>query len=317
MAIDLMRLVDRAEAVYFADYKRAVSDMVTYRATGDRDRYVAARDRLNETIIQSMRIASLIGAADQMRAAAGIIANDGPELLAARRDDLIAFAVQPLALAVVEFEEAVKDVRDRLPVVLKDPWDRTWQKVSAMYSDGRIIAFTRSAELSVTERAQKAIEKAMREGWGERVAGQQIVAEVDRARVETEAWSEGYARMAFRTNMNTATTAGRFRQAQEPVMQTVLPAMRFDSVGDVDTRPNHKAANGIVLRVSNPAWAYLAPPIGFSCRCAIVQMSLPHLRRIGRLDSAGNVIESNIPPGAHPDPGFRPTGRSDLFLGVG
>jgi len=47
-------------------------------------------------------------------------------------------------------------------------------------------------------------------------------------------------------------------------------------------------------------------------------LSVPQLRRMGRIDKNGQVIETNggqPPPGAHPDEGFR-HGRPDLFLGV-
>lgn len=317
MAIDVLRLVERAEARFFPEYRDAVSDMLAYKATGDRDKYLAAVDRLSDSMVEAMRISTLIGAADQMRSAAAIVARDGPEMLGAKYDDLMAFAVQPLALAVIAFEEAVQDVRDRLPIVLVDSWNRTAQRIAEAYGRGNVIAFTRSAEFSVTKRAQSLIEQAIAEGWGEVEAGIRIAEGVESVRERGDAWTEAYSRMAFRTNLNTATTAGRFKQAQEPLMQTVLPAMRFDAVGDVDTRHNHKAADGVVLRVTNPAWSYLAPPLGFQCRCTVVQMSLPQLRRMGRLDANGNVIESNIPPAARPDDGFRPVGRSDLMLGMG
>lgn len=317
MAVDLLRLVDRAEATFLGRYESAVHEMLIARATFDRDGYTEAVQDLQTTIAESMAIGSLIGAADQMRSAAAVVARDGPDMLRCTAGELMHFAVQPLALAVLEFDEAVRDVAERLPITLQQAWERTAQNISSLYSEGRVIAFVRAAEQSVTDRAQKLIEQAIREGWGERRVGIELAKAVDEVREVSKPWSEAYSRMAFRTNLNTATTAGRFKQAQEPLMQIALPAMRFDAVGDSHTRPNHLAANGLIFGVRSPVWAKLAPPLSWNCRCTIVQMSRPVLRRMGRLTPAGDVIESQLPPGAGPDPGFRPAGRSDLFLGVG
>ena len=94
--------------------------------------------------------------------------------------------------------------------------------------------------------------------------------------------------------------------ARDPDVKLAIPALRYTAVGDGDTRPNHEAADGVILAVDNPAWNTMRPPFGYNCRCQLDLMSRPELRRMGRLDAAGKVIESRIPSGAHPDPGFRP-----------
>jgi SPP1 gp7 family putative phage head morphogenesis protein len=137
---------------------------------------------------------------------------------------------------------------------------------------------------------------------------------VDEVAKQSAPWSEGYARMAFRTNINTAITAGRFRQVQDPDIREVVPAFRYDAVGDRDTRDNHRAANGLIMAVDNPAWGQIAPPLGHNCRCSLSLVSVPMLRRMGRIDRAGRVQSDRVPAGAHPDPGFRHGGRPDLMV---
>ncbi|MGB0889437.1 MAG: phage minor head protein [Solirubrobacterales bacterium] len=137
---------------------------------------------------------------------------------------------------------------------------------------------------------------------------------VDEIRQKTKAWSESYARMAFRTNLNTAVTAGRFRQAQDEDIKAVIPCFRFDALIDSGTRDNHRAADGFIAKVDNALWRHIAPPLGYSCRCQVSLVSKPQLRRMGRLRPDGSIQEDRLPPGAHADKNFRHGGRPDLFV---
>ena len=148
---------------------------------------------------------------------------------------------------------------------------------------------------------------------GEGDAGQRLSMAVGDVRARTEPWSEGYSRMVFRTNVNTAITAGRFRAAQDPDIKAAVPAFRFDSVGDVDTRHNHNAADGVILSVDSLEWRRIAPPLGYNCRCRVVHVSSIELDAMGKLRDDGSVIDDRVPADAGPDEGFRPGGRPDLF----
>jgi SPP1 gp7 family putative phage head morphogenesis protein len=193
----------------------------------------------------------------------------------------------------VTFDEALQDMVERAPVTLVDAAERTAQRIAQLYSEDAVMAFVRSAEESVTSEARLAMR-------------------VDDIRVQSQAWSEGYARMVFRTNINTAISAGRFRQAQDPDIQEVAPAFRFDAVGDGDTRDNHDAADGLIMSVSNPEWRKIAPPLGYNCRCQVVHVTRSELERMGRIRKDGSLIEDKVPSGAFADPGFRHGGRPDL-----
>ena len=86
---------------------------------------------------------------------------------------------------------------------------------------------------------QTSTAEATERGISEAKVGKMLSEGANALRTRGQAWSEGYARMAFRTNANTATTLGRFRQARDPDVREVVPAMVYDAVGDSDTRENH------------------------------------------------------------------------------
>jgi len=300
-----LRLADRY-VVAFREYLVAV---VLKDATQTR----AARLRLEEVVKESMGRAEVLGAVSVLRGAASVLADEVPIGFTAERGNLLRFAASPAEkiLHRVTFEEALEDMVSRVPFTLRTSAERTAAKIAEIYSNNRgLIVFAKSAEDAVTRRAQDLISSAIREGIPEREIGRSIAFNVDRVRTETAAWTEGYARMAFRTNLGASMAAGKLRQARDPDVKKVIPAMRFSTAGDVDTRPNHQAADGVILSVDNPAWRWLRSPLGYNCRCRVDFMSLPDLRRMGRLDAAGNVIESKIPHNARPDAGFRPGGSA-------
>lgn len=298
----------RLAAEYVEAFREYLIAVVLKNAPQTRD----ARLRLEEVVRESMGRAEVLGALSTVRKAAGVLASDAA--FSADRSRLVSFAdtAATKILSRVTFIEALEDLRDRVPVTLRNSVDRVADQIAKLYSagdDGRgIIAFAKSAEAAVTQRAHELITSAVKRGIPEREIGRTIAFSVNQIREETSAWTEGYARMAFRTNLNDAVTQGRMRMARDPDVKLAVPAFRYTAVGDSDTRPNHEAADGVILAVDNPAWRTLRPPMGYNCRCQLDFMSRPELRRMGRLDAAGKVVESRIPSGAHPDEGFRPGG---------
>ena len=259
-------------------YTAAVMDMLVALAMGNRPQLDDARKRLEDIITETMGVAEVLGATLTLQKAAGLVqseelrafkrvAKGGARhtLFPAEHRELARFKDIPTQtiLPRVTLTEAVQDMVDRTPAVIRNAAERTAQRISQLYSEGRVVAFARSAEAAVTERVQALIAEALREGIPEAESGRLIRLGVDEVRKRTAAWSEGYARTAFRTNVNTAVTAGRFRQAQDPDIKAVIPAFMFDPVGDTDTRPNHMAGNGKILKVDNPLWNRLAPPLGY------------------------------------------------------
>ena len=261
---------------------------------------------------ETMGKAEVVGATQLLREAAEYI-----EAFHGDRSAMVAFRDESTSriLPRVTLTEAIEDMISRTPVTIRNAAERTGARIAQLYAEGRVIAFAKAAEDTVTQQAQALIAQHVEAGVGENVAGQAIRLGVEQVREISDAWTAGYARMVFRTNVNTAVTAGRFRQAQDPDIKLVVPAFKFSAIHDGDVRPNHAAADGLVMRTDNTEWGKIAPPLGYNCRCHVALVSTPQLARMGRLKQDGTIVEDTVPSAAHPDPGFRHGGRPDLFLG--
>ena len=304
---------------YAKPYEEAIGRLLAAVAMGNKPQAASARAALGETMADTMQMAELLGASLTLKAAAATLT--APE---ARTDGL--FTATPLAMLRfassnqtivpnVTFEDAVQSMVDRTPVTLVDAAERTSQAIARVYSKGAHVAFVRAAEHAVTERVQSLIVQAMREGIVETGAGDLIRMGVREVAEQTADWSHGYAKMVFRTNANTAITAGRFRATRDESIQKVIPCFRFDTAHDVDVRSNHARANGIIMRTDNQQWTKIAPPLGYNCRCGLGYVPITMLRRLGRVRSDGSIVEDRVPSGAAADSGFRHGGRPDIFLG--
>ncbi len=306
------RLLEDLSGEYAIPYTNAVSDLYVALVTDNRPAAADARRLLEEVTRETMGAGEIVGASTVLLAAARLMDTAPAEVARFAR---MSFATpKQTVIPRVKFGEAIANLIERTPVTVRSAAERTAQRIAELYGEKVVIAFARSAEASVTREAKTYIERAMRAGMTENRAAQELAMTVNEVRKRSAEWSEAYARMVFRTNVNTAVTAGRFRQAQDPVVKKVIPALRYDAVGDSDTRSNHRAADGVLLRSDNPGWAKLAPPMGYNCRCQVSLVSIPQLQAAGRLDKNGNVKESKIPPAAKPDDGFRHGGRPDLML---
>lgn len=342
MNLDATRFLQDVSGRYARLYSAAVSDLFVAHVTDNRAAASDARASLADAIVQTMGVCEVLGASIMLRDAAKLLV---PAALAADRVAMVRFAagaddenrprgVTPddvpwianeprktageptqTILPRVKLSEAIQDLVDRAPVTIRNAAERTALRISKIYSQGANMAFVKSAEATVTKTAQDFIQRMFAEGVPTGTAGKRLAMAVEEVRKKSEPWSEAYARTAFRTNVGTGVTAGRFRMAQDPDIVQVVPAFRFDAVGDSDTRDNHEAADGIILSVDNPAWGRIAPPLGYNCRCQVSHVTRYELQQAGRIDRHGKVVESRIPAEAFPDQGFRHGGRPDLFLG--
>ncbi len=98
--------------------------------------------------------------------------------------------------------------------------------------------------------------------------------------------------LIFRTNIQAAYAAGRWRQAEAG--KDARPYLMYLAVNDARTRPAHRAMHGHIARVDDPWWKTHHPLNGFNCRCTTRTLTEAEAKRRG----------VRPPPAAAPDPGW-------------
>lgn len=88
-------------------------------------------------------------------------------------------------------------------------------------------------------------------------------------------------RIIFDTNLRMATAHGQWQRIER--LRERLPYLRYVSVRDARTRPEHAAWHGTVLPVDHPWWRTHFPPNGWRCRCTVVQLAADEVERHGGL----------------------------------
>lgn len=197
-------------------------------------------------------------------------------------------------LSRLTFEEAVEDLVSREPRLVKSA-----DELARLYTADHVFGMARSIDEKLTSRVQQALADFIRKGESYPSAAQVLQ--------EITPFSRQYSDLVYRTNLNTNYTAGRFQQAQDEDVREVIPALMFVSQHDERTRPNHRAAHGMIAATDDPIWRFFRPPIGYACRCGADFVSVFELMRRG-LWKGGKVVRY-LPPSfgsAKPDPKFKP-----------
>lgn len=99
----------------------------------------------------------------------------------------------------------------------------------------------------------------------------------------------------YRTNMQTAFMAGRYKQMLENADSR--PWWEYVAVLDKRTRPSHAALNGRIFRYDDPFWQSFYPPNGWNCRCRVRARSEREMTRGGldRSSSKGRMTTIEQP----------------------
>lgn len=300
------RFFDSTRKKFAKPYADALHELFVARVRNNAPMARDAIERFAKVQRETMGVAEVYGARLALRRAAA--AHDLAKNF--RREHFGSQTILPR----VTLTEALDDMVERTPVTIRRAAERTAENIARLYGADRVVAFAYAADAVVTREAQAFIARALRDGTPAGEAGRALAMSVNSIRDKSRPWAEAYADTVFRTNVNTAVTAGRFRQVMDQDIRSVIPAFRFDAVGDGDTRPNHKAADGLILRVDNPAWNRLAPPLGYRCRCQVSFVSVFELEDMRRVEADGSIRESRVPFNAKPDDGFRHGGRPDIFI---
>lgn len=132
--------------------------------------------------------------------------------------------------------------------------------------DIQSLAFTVSnlETLRQIQMVQRSLENAIEKGesfssWKANL-DTDVLRSLSNARLET----------VYRTNTSTVyNQSTRFNASTSGV----TPYLMYDAVGDERTRPEHLKLDGTVKRADSNFWDTYLPPIGFGCRCGVINMS--------------------------------------------
>lgn len=105
-----------------------------------------------------------------------------------------------------------------------------------------------------------------------------------------------YIETVFRTNVQSAYGAGRYRAVTDPDVMDARPFVQYVTVDDSRVRPSHAVLHLTMYRSDSAAFQRIAPPNGFNCRCSTVTFTFEEAREMDILDT--------VPTGGEPEDGF-------------
>jgi SPP1 gp7 family putative phage head morphogenesis protein len=163
----------------------------------------------------------------------------------------------------VQNDAALAHVRDLNPVTR-----RVFDGLTELYKT-QSFTVARLSNDRLVGQVQSELERLLRNGGTlsdfrravDRVTSKAGVEDLSRFHTET----------VFRTNIQTAYSAGRLEQQLDPDVTSVMPVLIYRTVGDDRVRPNHAAMDGFFARFDDDVWRLWYPPAGFNCRCSVDQ----------------------------------------------
>lgn len=161
----------------------------------------------------------------------------------------------------VQFQEAINYLKGKLP-----EGSIAWDDLAGPVH-GKVFTVAGATTSDLARDLQGALVDAL-------AKGQTITAfrkDFDRI-VQEKGWTYRGKRgwrtaVIFDTNMRSAHMAGRWQQLL--ANQDRRPFLQYRTAGDARVRPQHRAWNGLVLRITDPFWATHYPPNGWGCRCTV------------------------------------------------
>lgn len=219
-------------------------------------------------------------------------------VLVGDRPDLVEFeaafpsgSLNPLA---VDSEDIRQWVAARKPVALKH-WNDIGREEHA-----RSFAVARTAGQGIVDDLYRSFYQTVAES-GTEVDFERLVMPTLRAKGWLPDKSADQVatrvRLIYDTNLRLARASGRWARYWNS--RSTLPYLRGITGRDERVRhppkspaSDHRAWEGIVLPIDHPFWTRWFPPLGFRCRCGVVQMTRSQLaRRGGAVTSEGDLAE--------------------------
>lgn len=109
----------------------------------------------------------------------------------------------------------------------------------------------------------------------------------------------------FRTQTQTAYSAGRWRTLQDPAVQEILWGYKLVTVGDDRVRDEHEPMDGTTLPKDDPYWDANWPPNGWACRCQTIGIyeERDHVVPPGEVEIEGKMVRPGADKGFQYNPG--------------
>lgn len=115
------------------------------------------------------------------------------------------------------------------------------------------------------------------------------------AAIATQGWHDHRVENIFRTNMQTAYSAGRYKKMQ--AVKASRPYWQYLAILDKRVRPSHAILHELVYPADHEFWASNYPPNGFRCRCGVRTLSAK------QVEKQGLTVQKAMPePGVWTDP---------------
>ena len=256
-------------------YAKAVRELLRAKMSNNMFREEEALKKLATLIGDSNVLANLLGRRRALLEFEQFKKRDQPH----RRTALFAEGQQQPVIPTVTYEMAVQDLISR--PVYGDKLKLGWMEAQKLYTGEHAFALAKTTDAILTKKIQELIVKSMEEGE-DMIDASQAVAELGD-------FTEAYAETIYRTNLTQSYVSGRFEEANDPEIAEVIGGMMFSALLDPVTRPNHRAAEGLIAGTNDPIWNKLKPPLGFNCRCTVVMMDKFTLDEYGLISPGGEV----------------------------
>jgi len=208
-------------------------------------------------------------------------------VLVGDRPGMVAFDApldRPLSPIGVGSDDIRRWVEARKPVPLN-----RWNDIGAE-EHARSFAVARTAGQDVIDDLYSAFYSTVEQGGTERDFEALVMPTLRRKGWLPDASEDQVAtrvRLIYDTNLRLARAAGRWSRYQ--ATRAALPYLRGVTGRDERVRhppkspdSDHRAWEGIILPADHPFWTRWFPPLGFRCRCSVIQMTRSQLARMGR-----------------------------------
>lgn len=191
----------------------------------------------------------------------------------------------------VPFEEALAWFRARVPIT-----PAGWRRLTRA-AKRRAFTVSRVAALDIILDVFRAVDQAVAQGQSLEDFQSAIGERLENAWGGTVMHPAHRVETIYRTNLQSAYSAGRWQQQTDPDVIRARPYWMYDAVLDSQTSAICTALHGTILPHDDPFWQTRYPPNHHRCRSGVRSLTQREVDRRGGVSQA--------PPATPADKGFR------------